>query len=325
MARPTFITTLTGPFLKYRLDLLRKVSPSIKEHILIFTDKFSYKFYEEHHDFFEFVFMDEYREKDDFSMEYELFPKFESSEEFLEKFSSFYGRDTGVYYPWETHRFIFEYLMDNEILNFAIVDTDFIFQDNIDMISEYFDTIPVGTFAMPMMGEDIHDRSDVWNEVQKNYKEILLTYNGKLMSCDGFFRGFHFHNKEDMDLFYRIWCETIQIPIKQGAAHIHSLYNTDFIVPTLMQMFATHKDYNFYDMHHFTFMKKYGKNIGRHYTRVEDTIYVGPRPGWERYGFDYSDNSSIKNFIKNNKEALKNYYVPFDVEITDKHVLTRLR
>ena len=49
MARPTFITTLTGPFLKYRLDLLRKVSPSIKEHILIFTDKFSYKFYEEHH------------------------------------------------------------------------------------------------------------------------------------------------------------------------------------------------------------------------------------------------------------------------------------
>jgi hypothetical protein len=42
-----------------------------------------------------------------------------------------------------------------------------------------------------------------------------------------------------------------------------------------------------------------------------------------RYGFDYSDTSSISNFIKNNKEALINYYDMFESTVTDTHVYTK--
>ena len=204
-SKPKFITTLTGPLLKYRLDLLREISPEIREHIIIFTNKFSYQFYKQHHDFFEFVFMDEYRKKSKFSMEYELFPEFISEEEFLEKFSTFYGNKTGVYYPWETHRFIFEYLIEKGIKNFVIADTDTIYRNDKKMFESFFDRIPEGTFYMPHMGMEVNKRLDIWTEIQKKFPQINLIHNKDFIRCDGYFRGFHFKSTEDMKLFYDIW------------------------------------------------------------------------------------------------------------------------
>lgn len=321
-----FITTLTGPFLKYRLDLIRKVAPSVKDYLIIFTDKFSYPFYHEHHDFFNFVFMDEYRAKNEFSMKYELFAKFTSEKDFLENFDDFYGEKTGVYYPWETHRFIFPYLIENEIKNFAIVDTDFIFCDDGAMLGSFFTKVPEGSFCMHSMGEDSVDRGQIWNEIQKRFTEIKLSSDQPLLDCDGYFRGFHFKTFEDMSLFYDIWNETIQYPIKNKDTHPHMLYHTDWIVPTLMQFFKENRNYSFYSLYDLIIMEGCKcRDLGRHYTRVEDTIYVGPRGGWEIYGFDYSDTTSIANFIKNNKRELINYYAPFDVELTESHVYTKLR
>ena len=67
------------------------------------------------------------------------------------------------------------------------------------------------------------------------------------------------------------------------------------------------------------------REIGRHYSRVEDTIYTGPKHYWDSYNFDYSDTTTISSFIKNNKEQLKNFYVGTfrEVEITDNFVYTK--
>ena len=322
---PKLIIPITGPLLKYRLDIIREVSPNVKDHLIIFTDKFSYDLYEEHHDFFNFVLMDEYRNKDSFSLKYELLPEWKTEKEFLEKFDSFYSNDTGVFYPWEIHRFIFDYLIENNILNFVITQSDFIFQNDSAIIKEFFDTIPQGTFYTPLMGKEPHNSNYIWSEIQNKFPQLKLKYDETLYATDGYFRGFYFNNVYDMKLFYNIWCEAIKIPIKNKSRHMTPLFYTDFIVPSLMQFFTKQKDYKLYDMYEFAFVKKFGKDIGKHYTRVEDTIYAGEREQWKPHNFNYSNTSTVSNFIKNNKDQLKIYYGPFDTTITDKHVYTRMK
>tara|TARA_R110000772_G_scaffold249384_1_gene363597 strand:- start:57 stop:1049 length:993 start_codon:yes stop_codon:yes gene_type:complete len=325
LGNPKIVITVTGPLLKYRLDIIREVSPNIKDYLIIFTDRFSYDLYHEHHDFFNFVLMDEYRNKNPFSLKYERFPDFKTEAEFLEKFDTFYGNNTGVYYPHEVHRFVFDYLIENNILNFVITQSDFIFQNDSTMIKEFFDNIPQGTLYGPTMGNESQNSDYVWNSIQEKFPLISLKYDKSLISCDGFLRGFFFNNICDMKLFYNIWNEAIQIPIKNKYRHASPLYFTDFIVPTLMQFFAKQKNYNFCDMYKFTFIKKMGKDIGRHYTRVEDTLYMGEREGWKNHNFDYSDTSTVSNFIENNKERLIRYYEPFNTTATNKHVYTRMK
>ena len=103
------------------------------------------------------------------------------------------------------------------------------------------------------------------------------------------------------------------------------MYFTDYIVHSLMQFFANQRDYTFSDAYKFIFVKNVGKDIGRHYTRVEDTIYVGEREGWKHHNFNYSDISTVSNFIKNNKEKLIKYYSPFKTTATDTHIYTRMQ
>ena len=323
---PKFIIPITGPLLKYRLDIIREVSPNIKDHLIIFTDKFSYNLYEEHHDFFNFVLMDDYRNNNSFSLQYELFPDFKTEEEFLKGFHSFYGAETGVYYPWEVHRFIFEYLIENNILNFVITQTDFIFYDNSDMMDEFFRLIPKGSLYMPFMGEEGDKRNWLWDDLQEKFKQIEFKYDGTLKAADGFLRGFNFHNIQDMQLFYDIWSEAIKMPITRKYGHITKMAYTDFIVPWLMQVFAKQKNYTFKDMHSHTFVEKYNRYIGRNITRPEDTLYAGARDAWQHHNFDYSNTSSIKNFIKNNKDELANFYSgTFEVTVTDNHIFTKLK
>lgn len=321
---PKIVIPITGPLLKYRLDIIREVSPDIKDYLIIFTDDFSYDLYSDHHDFFNFVTMDNYRKKHPFSLEYERFPNFKTEAEFLKKFDTFYGNSTGIYYPWEIHRFVFEYMMENHILNFVITQSDFIFKNDSTIIKEFFDSVPRGSLYAPFMGMETDNSDYVWDKIQEQFPFIHLKYNNSLHRCDGFFRGFYFNNIGDMELFYNIWNEAIQIPIKNKKIHNTPMYFTDFIVTALMQFFAKQRDYMFSDMHDVTYVKKLGTNIGRHFTRVEDTLYAGERAQWKEYNFDYSNTSTIADFIKNNKSQILEFYHPFNTTITDKHVYTRL-
>lgn len=325
MSNSKFIMLATGPLLKYRLDIIREVSPKVKNYIIIFTDKFSYDLYSEHHDFFNFVLMDEYRINDEFSLKNELLLESKTEQDFLSKYSQFYGSHNKNYYPWELDRFIFPYLIENNIHNFVITQTDFILKNDEKVVEEFFNSIPKGTLLAPWMGES--KGNEIYDILQKTFTKFKLKDEEIFKNCDGFFRGFHFHNKEDMKLFYDMWCEAIKIPISLRMSHSYGkTFHTEFIISWLMKVFSVHKKYIFSDMHEYTYIKHLNINIGKHYTRPEDTLYVGSREQWKHFNFDYSDISSIKSFISNNKKQLEEYYngSPFDTQITDTHVFTKL-
>ena len=326
MSGPKFIIPITGPLMKYRLEIIKEVSPNVIKHIIIFTDKFSYNLYKDYHDVFNFVIMDDYRNKDKFSIDNEHLLNCDTEEEYLSKFNDFYNHEKGIYYPWEIHRFIFEYLMENNITNFVITQTDFIFYDNSDMMEEFFKSVPKGSLYMPFMGEEGDKRNWLWDDLQKKFEQIEFKYDGTLRAADGYLRGFHFHSVEDMRLFYDIWSEAIKIPITKKYGHITKMAYTDFVVPWLMQVFAKQKNYTFKDMYEHILVKKFNRYIGRHITRPEDTLYAGKRESWQHHNFDYSDVTSIKSFIKNNKDKLEKFYEgTFDVKITDNYVFTKLK
>lgn len=324
MSQPVFVITLTGPLLKYRLDILRRVCPSVREYIIIFTDKFSYDLYHAHHDFFNFVIMDEYRNKSQFSIDHEILTEHTTEEEFLDDFSSVYNRDNGIYYPWEIHRFALDYLAENNILNFVLTQSDYIIRDDISLIREFFDSIPQGLIYAPTMGVDPHRREHIWEPLQESFPEINLRYDGEIAMTDGYFRGFHFHSKDDIYLFLRIWNKAIEYPYLEKAHHSTSMAFTDHIYTQLAHIFKQERNYNIVDMYIPTLIR--GVYIGRHATRPEDTIYAGPREAWKVNNFDYTNTGSISEFIINNKDKLKQFYSnTFDVEITDSHVFTKLK
>ena len=71
-----FIITITGPIMMYRLDLIKRASPSIiKNNIIIFTDDFSLKIYKEkgYDKDFNFVSMDEIRKNYPISLKHHFF------------------------------------------------------------------------------------------------------------------------------------------------------------------------------------------------------------------------------------------------------------
>ena len=93
MSDPKFIIPITGPLMKYRLEIIKEVSPNVIKHMIIFTDEFSYNLYKDYHDVFNFVIMDDYRNKDKFSIDNEHLLNCDTEEEYLSKFNDFYNHD----------------------------------------------------------------------------------------------------------------------------------------------------------------------------------------------------------------------------------------
>jgi hypothetical protein len=326
-----FIIQLTGPAVKYRLDILAKVCPEARHFLLCLTNKFSYPLYKEYHDFFTFIIMDDYRKDYPISLQEEIFPEFTTEEEYYSNIKSFYGYNTGKYYPYDIHRFIFPYLIENNILNFSFTDTDFILNNDIDVLNGFFENIQPGTLYGPWHGEDASSpqiKMQFWSELQNKFPQIK--FDGPFFrTFDGFVRGCHFKNKEEMILLYNIWNEALEKLLSSSyyksiiCGNNGSILHTEWIISYIMQFYQYHLGYKFIDF--FSISLVNNKHMGRHYTRPEDTLYMGPRECWKYIGFNYSDTSTISSFIKNNKEKLADYYAgTFQVEITDTHIYTKL-
>jgi hypothetical protein len=326
-----FIIAITGPLLKYRLAILKDACPNAKDYLLFLTDKESYQMYKEYHHFFDFVIMDDYREKYPFSLKYEVFPDFKTEEEFLKNISTFYGESTGNYYPYSISRFIFPYLMENNILNFSIICSDTILSNDADFLKSFFDSIPVGCCYSPDMGIDNHYidiKMNFWKEsIQPLFPQIKLD-TPFMRACDGYLRGFHFRNKEDMKLFFDLWnTSTEHIFTIQNYRELGSnnglISEQEWISGHIIGFFEHQLNYIFKDAIDLTEIK--GKKCMYHCSRPDDTFYMNSRKGtWPQ--FDYSDRTSISSFIKNNKKELHKYYdgQPFQHEVTDNYVYTRL-
>jgi hypothetical protein len=328
-----FIIQLTGPAIKYRLDILANACPEARHFLLCLTNRDSYDLYSEYHGFFNFIIMDDYRKDHPISLENEIFPNYKTEEEYFANIGSFYGYSTGNYYSYDIHRFIFPYLIENNILNFSFTDTDFILNKDPEVLNAFFERIPEKTCYGPWFGEDLQSmdlKKKFWlEEIQPNFDQIKLEAPF-VRTIDGYMRGFHFDNLETMKLVYDLWNAAIDSIFKnpfyksQLLGNNGKILHTEWVISHIMQFLEYQLSYSFVEG--LALCNTPLGKMGSHITRVEDTIYLGPRAGWEHFGFDYSDTSTISNFIKKNKVQLHNYYIDkFPAfEITDTHVYTKI-
>lgn len=320
-----FVIPITGPLLTYRLKIIERTSPEIIDFILFVTDGDSYKHYKDFHDVFKFIIIDEYR--DDFSLENEFILNADTEEQFLDEFKNTYNHTPqGLCYPWEFHRFIFKYLAQENILNFAITQTDYIFRNDKSLVIDFFNNIEAGTLYASIIGVIREHRPHLktWAELAPKFPGLDLTIDQDLTGFDGYFRGYHFRNLSDMEEYFNLWNHTIQSPIQRyKLKHSSTCCFTDFCSDWVMNVFSRSKNYLMKHLHQLSAPRKAHHHIGYHVTKPEDTlVYIGPRRGFENFNTD--DRSSIKNFIKNNKEELIKYYRRFGIraEVTDTHVFT---
>ena len=327
-----FIVTIAGPTMMYRLDIIKKSSPDIiKDYVIIFTDRYSYNLYKEkgYHNDFNFVIIDDIRNNFPISLEYEQILELPTEEEYLKNLYTFYNGSNKKLFPYDIHRFILPYLAEQNILNFAIVDSDMILNNDKDFLTEYFKSLPQSYLYMHMHDHDLElqPRLSLFLKNQHLYPEINFNVD-QMNKADGYVRGFNFNSKEDLLLFFNIWNKTIEeyftssdYDHKIGGGNL--ILDLAFICPYVMQFFKS-KGYTFEDCHISRDIR--GQRCYQHCTRPEDTFYFGARFGWSHYNFNYSDVSNISSFIKNNKNQLREYYNNrlSVTGITDTHVYTTI-
>ena len=339
-----FIMCLTGPAMKYRLELIKEtLSEKIrKKWLLIFTDNYSYELYKDLHDDFNFIILDDIRKDYPDTFKYEILLNKNNVKDYFEEFIKFYNL-SGTFceegfsrlYPFEIHRFAFPYLIKNNILNFAIIDSDFNIIDDEEVIEEYFKRIKSGTLHCLYFHGQFRNNLDhkEFKEMQSMFKNIDLS-DVMPFWADGFIRGFHFKNTEDMELFFNTWndCLLKIIPNHYRLYGGNYLINACWLVSTIMTIFEKigYKLINSCDFLDVIFEDRPGKyKIGLHITKPEDTLYFGSRAPWqERYGFDYLDVHDIQSFIEKNKKQLKYYYENNGAEIkeiTNTHVFVKVK
>jgi len=325
-----FIITIAGPTMMYRLDLMKKSSPDIiKDYIIIFTDRYSYNLYKEkgYHNDFNFVIMDDIRNNFPISLEYEQILELPTEEEYLKNLYPFYNGNNKKLFPYDIHRFILPYLAEQNILNFAIIDSDMILNNSKDLLANYFKSIPKSYLYMHMFDLDLNLQSRLPLFLKNQHLYPDINFNVTTMNqADGFIRGFNFNSKEDLLLLFNIWNGAIEEYFTGHHPHIgggNVILDLAFICPYAMQLFKS-KGYIFEDCN--VTRTIHNQRCYQHCTRPEDTIYFGARGGWQHYNFNYSNVSTISNFIKNNKDQLRKYYNNHlsIIDITDTHVYTTI-
>ncbi len=223
-------------------------------------------------------------------------------------------------------------MAEQNILNFTIIDSDMMFRNDSNLVKKYFESILPGTTFMPQFDPDSLGaqplRMDFINQyVKPHFPQINFDTPSipNIITADGYVRGFHFKNKEDLMLYFNLWNTSLEQIFLTDFSWINGnvILDLNWLSPYLMQFFES-VGYIFEDMIKFSHIDD--MNVYRHVTRPEDTFYFGERGGWLHYKFDYSDVTNISSFIKNNKKQLKEYYDNHlkTIEITDTHYYTEL-
>lgn len=323
-----FIITLTGIGQSYRLDIIKKASPDIlKDYLIIFTDRHSYNLYTEHHNDFNFVIMDDYRKDYPFSFDHELLLETTSEEEYWKQLKTFYSPADKRFYSYDIHRFILPYLAEHNILNFALIDSDVILSNDRNALEKFFLNTTPGLMYAPFMAPEYRqERMDFFKkEIQPLFPQINfdLTF---VQGADGYIRGFHFHNKEELMLFFNIWNKATEIlftnPNYNNFIFGSLIVDFCFLCPLIINYFGK-IGYTFRNGLDLSYID--GVTIFKHVSRPEDTFYTRHRDHvWNYYKFDYNDITTVSSFIKKNKSQLQTYYGGAfrSIEITDTHVYT---
>lgn len=343
-----FAMNVFGPVYKYRLDLLKNSSYEIRDKVNILTDKISYNsFYQEFHDDYNFIMIEDLKNKYELSEKYEIIPNIFTDEEHQFRTLEDFYKEKNNYFPFDIHRFIFPYFLERGIKKFIIIESDMMIINNHELIDLFFETLPEKSIFAPIMGHDhdLESKQKFWNSLNINGipKDILIGQT--VPFYDGWCRGFNFDTLSDMKEFFDLWNtaylgylnqitkNTIigAMPSSEGAR----IWCPEWIFSECSYIFSKLKNYdlNFNVVHqpgHITFRSpSLTKTIGMHIPRPEDNIYpsVSRRRGaWWDFTFNYDNTKTIKDFIQNNKDELRKYYEfwNFNVEITDTHAYTRV-
>lgn len=318
---------MSGPIQKYRLDIIKECLSNVLDLVIIFTDKFSHNLYHEYHDVFNFVIIDDYRDKFKFSVDHEVFFNVDSDSEYLANVREFYSVSQDRLYSYDIHRFAFLYLLNEGVTSFALIDSDVILQNNQTVHTDFSDDLPDGCFHAPFMGEIVDSGQINFLDNIYPYFDYLNKPTPYTQAMDGWIRGFKFKSETDMLLFFDIWNKSIELLYtdKNLRFQFHKgfvIADFAFLCPMIMGLFKN--QFNYQILNSMELNLNYPQRIFHHTQSVEDQLY------WDRYGgwshFDYTDISSIPAFISNNKDKLRNHYTgPVDLRITDNHVYTYLK
>lgn len=331
-----FAMFATGPLVKYRFDILLNGCPNlVKDHLVVMTDDYSRTLYKDYEESFKFISLNELRHDFAFSKINE--PILEKSDpgEYASSLSRYYNVHTGCGRLWsyDLQRFILRYMAREGILNFALIDTDFIVNDNVDVIQNYFNSIEPGTIYT--LFYDSFDTNNMFRKCVFFHKELQHLFPSINLSkdpstfhgADGWIRGFHFKTRDDCNLFFDVWNKAIELTFKDPYWYGfltggNIIWDNWWMFPWISQYFESLG----YKTEVFSKYRNQN-NIGYHLTRPEDTFYWGARSNWAQYNFNYTDITSVAAFVKNNKNQLINYYGSYfpSIEVTDTHVYTSFK
>jgi len=345
-----FALNVFGPGYRYRLYILKDACPKAKNLIYVLTDKISYSnFYSDLKDDFNFVFIDEIREKYPLSLKHELIPNhYKNEEDHFTNLESFYLSHKNNY-SYDLHRFIFPYFIDKGIKKFFIIDSDCIPTNNLEHINEFFSNIPEKSLFGPFMGNLPVDglqpngepsaKQLFWKNLGFNKLTNEYIISEGIPYLDGWVRGFNFETIEDTQEFFDLWNTAYlklldnrfnDIPIyKNGEGPI--IWSTEWLFSQLFDIFVKLKGYNYFG--NYTIQPGVisidNKIVGIHAPRPEDNLFYefcGSRGCWYNFKFNYKDKKTISSFIKENKTELELYYKDRfpNVKITDTHAYTRI-
>ena len=150
-----FIFNLFGPVLKYRLEVFDYCNKNIRDYVIIMTDKKSYKHYKDFHDKYEFVFIEDVKDRHELSLKYELIPShFENEKEHIKNLVSFY-RNKNTNYPYDINRFCMYFMAERGINNYCIIDSDTTIINDVEKVENFFNSIPYCSTYAPFYSFEI--------------------------------------------------------------------------------------------------------------------------------------------------------------------------
>lgn len=333
MDKGKIIMLQTGPTIKYRLDLFDYCCPSvIKDKVIFFTDKFTYDNLGHRRNNYNFVLIEEYRKNENVSLEYEKLIQIWDEGDYYDEIKNFYGYDKGRLFPYDIVRFVFKYLAENNIRNFIIMDTDTIIKNSPFKIDEIFERTKEGVLYMPQSSHDL--RINEFNSFyKKNFSEKYPNLNfdlGKMRPADGYIKGFHFKNNDDLLLFFNLWNDGVNNLLQNFFTNnlithnVNIFCDTFWIIYYIMELFEKNIDGYEYNHSH-----SYMWDGFMHMTRAEEKLYYsGEISYYKHYNFIYDGVRTVADFVNKNQEQLKKYYgertnQDFILEITNSHVFIK--
>ncbi len=237
------------------------------------------------------------------------------------------------YLPLNLIRFGFIDCLNNDILNTVFTAPNVFLTNKDEIIQNYFNSIPLGTFHVPLFYPVPNTTSFshwiglVKPFIQKKYPGLILPDD--FIAFDGFQFGMNFKNKEQMALFCEMWDYIIYLQYTEDSLMPFTSLPPGYtkyeqFIGYLMRIFEINFEYNVENFINYWD----NSTLGMHTSMPHDTWYnCGIRGGWERFGFILDDNIlTIQDFVQKNKTSIEKYHTEIhghllNYQITDSNVI----